>query len=540
MAKTFNQFKKKIDELYWPKAGDEAKFMAMHGPYTHADVGGPETHNDAIFNGTIVQKDHTKLAPPSEDLPDGQSELKDLIKNIHSRETDELLKTVAHLNLSTDPKHREHRDVINKELMYRYKNHSMSEELIGGQKNLDADGDKHLTAKDFAILRARKNKKKMNEELGFKPVKVSVGPYVGNERDQGGGHHVIAHGPNGEKKNVGQWATDQTSAGQLAARTAKEHGLKPDRSKPFGHFIEESELDEISDTLARNYERKADAQRRKLSNPYGHSPEDANTLRKRGEGKVSLVARRFTKVLGKKQANEEAELDEGKFGNAMAKFTDKSKAPFVSKLIHGIQTGQAARAAKKSKEDPDNFNKLMNYANARNKVREEAEVEEGVSVNGVPVGGYRGNRSPLSRIQKTPAEIARHKAGFDAVTKIIDKMNAPGGIKSPERSAEIDADLKKKRNAELTAAGRKPLPETSHKSRKIAGAFMRNEEVNFNTEEIHLEDGNVIEIDIELAEAIADLFDSLDEDDQDALAEMLHTDIDSFMEVVGLLEDDGE
>jgi hypothetical protein len=32
MAKTFNQFKKKIDELYLPKAGDEAKFMAMHGP----------------------------------------------------------------------------------------------------------------------------------------------------------------------------------------------------------------------------------------------------------------------------------------------------------------------------------------------------------------------------------------------------------------------------------------------------------------------------------------------------------------------------
>jgi hypothetical protein len=478
MAKTFTQFKKKIDELYLPKAGDEAKFMAMHGPYTHADVGGPETHNDAIFNGTIVQKDHTKLAPDSESLPDGQSELKDLIKNIHSRETDELLKTVAHLNLSTDPKHREHRDVINKELMYRYKNHSMSEELIGGQKNLDVHPhgrpDGRLTAKDFAILRARKNKKKMNEELGFKPVKVSVGPYVGNERDQGGGHHVIAHGPNGEKKNVTQFTTDQTSAGQIAASTAKEHGLKADRSKPFGHFIEESEL------------------------------------------------------------------EEGKFGNAMAKFTDKSKAPFVSKLIHGIQTGQAARAAKKSKADPDNFNKLMNYANARNKVREEAEVEEGVSVNGVPVGGYRGNRSPLSRIQKTPAEIARNKAGFDAVTKIIDKMNAPGGIKSPERSAEIDADLKKKRNAELTAAGRKPLPETSHKSRKIAGAIMRNENVSFNTEEIELEDGNVIEIDIELAEAIADLFDSLDEDDQDALAEMLHSDIDSFMEVVDLLENDGE
>jgi hypothetical protein len=548
MAKTFNQFKKKIDELYLPKAGDEAKFMAMHGPYTPADVGGPETHNDAIFNGTIVQKDHTKLAPDSESLPDGQSELKDLIKNIHSRETDELLKTVAHLNLSTDPKHRESRDVINKELMYRYKNHSMSEELIGGQKNLDVHPtgrpDGRLTAKDFAILRARKNKKKMNEDMG-----TPHGFVPKSDREAFGSHMAkagLATAIQSDEPardysasaNPKHGATKTHAAVRINTPAAKEH------AKKFPGFTtsvnEDEELDEISDTLARNYERKADAQRRKLSNPYGHSPEDANTLRKRGEGKVSLVARRFTKVLGKNQANEESELDEGKFGNAMDKFTGKSKSPFVSKLIHGFETGQAARAAKKSKADPDNFDKLMNYANARNKVREETNVEEGVSVNGVPVGGYRGNRSPLSRIQKTPAEIARHKAGFDAVTKIIDKMNAPGGIKSPERSAEIDADLKKKRNAELTAAGRKPLPETSHKSRKIAGAIMRNEDVNFNTEEIELEDGNVIEIDIELAEAIADLFDSLDEDEQDVLAEMLHSDIDSFMEVVGLLEDDGE
>lgn len=565
MAKTFNQFKKKIDELYWPKAGDEAKFMAMHGPYTPADVGGPETHNDAIFNGTIVQKDHTKLAPPSEDLPDGQSELKDLIKNIHSRETEELLKTVAHLNLSTDPKHREHRDVINKELMYRYKNHSMSEELIGGQKNLDVHPhgrpDGRLTAKDFAILRARKNKKKMNEELGFKPVKVSVGPYVGNERDQGGGHHVIAHGPNGEKKNVTQFTTDQTSAGQIAASTAKEHGLKPDRSKPFGHFIEEFELAEAFDVYL--HDEKGGKEGRRVSHSKffqtkeiidhlknGHKVTVTHT---RGDHVNKAVLHPGDRVKDKAKGLDihpgvvyqgpdgpYSGIEEGKFGNAMAKFTGKSKAPFVSRVIRGIQTGQAARAAKKSKADPDNFDKLMNYANARNKVREEAEVEEGVSVNGVPVGGYRGNRSPLSRIQKTPAEIARNKAGFDAVTKIIDKMNAPGGIKSPERSAEIDADLKKKRNAELTAAGRKPLPETSHKSRKIAGAIMRNENVSFNTEEIELEDGNVIEIDIELAEAIADLFDSLDEDEQDALAEMLHSDIESFMEVVDLLENDGE
>jgi hypothetical protein len=178
-------------------------------------------------------------------------------------------------------------------------------------------------------------------------------------------------------------------------------------------------------------------------------------------------------------------------------------------------------------------------------------------------------------MQKTPAETARHKAGFDAVTKIIDKMNAPGGIKSPERSAEIDADLKKKRNAELTAAGRKPLPEaavrnpyavatsaamkstgdtppleksTINKSHEIAKAIMGKKKVAENPEldklvareEIELDDGNVIEIDIELAEAIADLFDSLDEDDQDALAEMLHSDIESFMEVVDLLENDGE
>jgi hypothetical protein len=480
MAKTFNQFTKKIDELYWPKAGDEAKFMAMHGPYDAADVGGKETHDDAVFKGTIVQKDHTKLAPSSEELPDGQSELNDLVKNIHSRDTDELLKTVSHLNLSTDPKHREHRDVINKELMYRYKNHSMSEELIGGQKNLDVDPDGRLTAKDFAILRARKNKnkKKMNEELGFKPVKVTVGPYVGNQYDQGGGHHVIAHGPNGEKKNVNQWPTDKTSAEQSAAATAKEHGLKPDKSKPYGHFIENEEL------------------------------------------------------------------DEGKLGNAfkkgMQRYKGKSKSPLISAGIHAFQTLRAAKAAKMSNANPNNFDKFMDYANKRNQVREEAEVEEGVSVNGQRVGGYGGNRSPLRFLKKTPAEKARNKAGFDAVTKIIDKMNAPGGINSPERSAEIDADLKKKRNAELTAAGRKPLPESDTKSHKIAKAIMNKEEVNFNTEEIELDDGNVIEIDIELAEAIADLFDSLDEDDQDALAEMLHTDIDSFMEVVDLLENDGE
>jgi hypothetical protein len=482
MAKTFNQFKKKIDELYLPKAGDEAKFMAMHGPYTPADVGGPETHNDAIFNGTIVQKDHTKLAPDSENLPDGQSDLKDLIKNIHSRETDELLKTVAHLNLSTDPKHREHRDVINKELMYRYKNHSMSEELIGGQKNLDVHPtgrpDGRLTAKDFAILRARKNKKKMNEDMG------------------------TPHGfvPKGDREAFG---SHMAKAGLATAIQ--------------------------SDEPARDYSASA--------NPK-HGATKTHAAVRINTPAAKEHAKKFPSFTT--SVNEAEELDESKFGNAMAKFTDKSKAPFVSKLIHGLQTRSAALAAKKSKADPDNFDKLMNYANARNKVREETEVEEGVSVNGVPVGGYRGNRSPLNRVYKSPAEIARHKAGFDAVTKIIDKMNAPGGIKSPERSAEIDADLKKKRNAELTAAGRKPLPETSHKSRKIAGAIMRNENVSFNTEEIELEDGNVIEIDIELAEAIADLFDSLDEDEQDVLAEMLHSDIDSFMEVVGLLEDDGE
>jgi hypothetical protein len=473
MAKTFNQFKKKIDELYWPKAGDEAKFMAMHGTYAAADVGGKETHDDAVFKGTIVQKDHTKLAPPSEDLPDGQSELNDLIKNIHSRETDELLKTVAHLNLSTDPKHRESRDVINKELMYRYKNHSMSEELIGGQKNLDADGDKHLTAKDFAILRARKNKKKMNEELGFKPVKVSVGPYVGNERDQGGGHHVIAHGPNGEKKNVTQWTTDQIEAGKIAASTAKEHGLKPDRSKPFGHFIEESEL------------------------------------------------------------------DEGKFGNAMAKFTDKSKAPFVSKLIHGLQTRSAASAAKKSKADPDNYDKFSNYANARKKVREENEVDETYG-SGMKYYAPRRRGPATSPLDRPDVKQALNKPRVDnpAIKDIVDKIHAKftpeymkqaGDNAAAARKRQVDAEKKKR-----------GIAESDNKSRKIAGAIMRNEDVSFNTEEIELEDGNVIEIDIELAEAIADLFDSLDEDEQDVLAEMLHSDIDSFMEVVGLLEDDGE
>ena len=232
MAKTFNQFTKKIDELYWPKAGDEAKFMAMHGPYTAADVGGKETHDDAVFKGTIVGKDESHAHTDAEFRPDAQSELNDLIKNIHSKDTDELLKTVSHLNLSTDPKHREARDVINKELMYRYKNHAVNEELIGGQKKLDADGDKHLTAKDFAILRARKNKKKMNEELGFKPTKITIEPHPE-------GHHAVAHGPGGQKKNITQFPVGRDSAARAAADTAKEHGLTADKNKPYGsHFSE--------------------------------------------------------------------------------------------------------------------------------------------------------------------------------------------------------------------------------------------------------------------------------------------------------------
>jgi hypothetical protein len=624
MAKTFNQFKKKIDELYWPKAGDEAKFMAMHGPYTHADVGGPETHNDAIFNGTIVQKDHTKLAPPSEDLPDGQSELKDLIKNIHSRETDELLKTVAHLNLSTDPKHREHRDVINKELMYRYKNHSMSEELIGGQKNLDVHPhgrpDGRLTAKDFAILRARKNKKKMNEELGFKPVKVSVGPYVGNERDQGGGHHVIAHGPNGEKKNVTQWATDQTEAGRIAASTAKEHGLKPDRNKPFGHFIEESELAEAFDVYL--HDEKGGKEGRRVSHSKffqtkeiidhlknGHKVTVTHT---RGDHVNKAVLHPGDHVKDKTKGLDihpgvtyhgpdgpYSGIEEGKFGNAMAKFTGKSKAPFVSRVIQGIQTGQAARAAKKSKADPDNFDKLMNYANARNKVREETKIDESshAEVNKLRAAGeyrkagelaaksghlrsYGAHEGMRSTRQASQAEFLK---GYDSVKEEVEegyvsvngqrvgprrqpmsfaqRVAARGGERTPEQKAKTEKALKDiedkmsakftpdymKKAADNAAAERKRQVDAekakrgiSESSHKIARAIMMNEKVNLNTEEIELEDGNVIEIDIELAEAIADLFDSLDEDDQDALAEMLHSDIESFMEVVDLLENDGE
>lgn len=131
MKKTFNQFKKGLEELYWPKAGDEAKFMAMHGQYKAADVGGPETHDDAVFKGTIVKKDESHASTDSERLPDAESEIKDTVKNMHSKSTDELLKTVSHLNLSTDPKHREIRDILNRELMARYKAtlpHTMREE----------------------------------------------------------------------------------------------------------------------------------------------------------------------------------------------------------------------------------------------------------------------------------------------------------------------------------------------------------------------------------------------------------------------------
>jgi hypothetical protein len=176
------------------------------------------------------------------------------------------------------------------------------------------------------------------------------------------------------------------------------------------------------------------------------------------------------------------------------------------------------------------------------------EVDEGwVSVNGQRVGPRRQPMSFAQRVaakggERTPEQKA---ATEKALKRIEDKITVATG---PKRSAEIDADLKKKRNAELTAAGRKPLPESDNKSRNIAKAVMGKKKVAENPEldklvareEIELEDGNVIEIDIELAEAIADLFDSLDDDDQDALAEMLHTDIDSFMEVVDFIENDGE
>jgi hypothetical protein len=236
-------------------------------------------------------------------------------------------------------------------------------------------------------------------------------------------------------------------------------------------------------------------------------------------------------------------IEEGKFGNAfnkgMKRYKGKSKSPLISAGIHAFQSWQAAGAAKKSKADPDNFDKLMNYANARNKVREENEVDEAYG-SGMKYYTSRRRGPATSPLDRPDVKQALNKPRVDnpAIKDIEDKIHAkftPDYMKqaadnaTAERKRQVDAEKK-----------RRGIAESDNKSRKIAGAFMRNEEVNFNTEEIHLEDGNVIEIDIELAEAIADLFDSLDEDDQDALAEMLHTDIDSFMEVVDLLEDDGE
>jgi hypothetical protein len=180
----------------------------------------------------------------------------------------------------------------------------------------------------------------------------------------------------------------------------------------------------------------------------------------------------------------------------------------------------------------------MNYANARNKVREESEVEEGyVSVNGQRVGPRRQPMSFAQRVaarggERTPEQKAKTEK---ALKDIEDKMSAKFTPDYMKKAAD-NAAAERKRQVDAEKAKR-GMSESSH---KIARAIMKNEKVNLNTEEIELEDGNVIEIDIELAEAIADLFDSLDEDDQDALAEMLHSDIESFMEVVDLLENDGE
>lgn len=674
MAKTFNQFKKKIDELYWPKAGDEAKFMAMHGPYAAADVGGPETHDDAVFKGTVVQKDHTKLAPPSEEVPGAESELNDLIKNIHSRETDELLRTVSHLNLSTDPKHREHRDVINKELMYRYKNHAMSEELIGGQKNLDVHPagkpDGRLTAKDFAILRARKNKKKMNEDAG-----AVVHGYVPKSKQQEFRAHMTAGGHSDEIRSdapAGAYSVSSNpkhgadkgyqqgrAAVQFNSPAAREH------AKKFSGFTsatnEESQLDELYPRTLGNYILKArnstEREAARLARAYHNNDVGAQ---KRADKKLEKreigINRAVNSLVSKtKKTNEESQLDEafdvylhdekggkegrrvnhskffqtreiidhlknghkvtvthtrgdhvnkvvlhpgdhvkektknldihpgvtyqgpdgpfsgieeGKLKNAfkkgMERYKDKSKSPIISAGIHAFQTGSAARAANKYKKDTGNIEKFDDYAIKRRKVREENEVDEGyVSVNGQRVGGYR-TRSPLDRPdvkQALNTPRVPNKAVDDTINAINAKftpeyMKKTADNAAAERKRQVDAEKKKRgiteadvRNAYAvgTAAAMKstgdtpPLSKsTINKSHKIAKAIMNKEEVNFNTEEIELDDGNVIEIDIELAEAIADLFDSLDEEDQDALAEMLHSDIDSFLEVVDLLENDGE
>lgn len=747
MAKTFNQFKKKIDELYWPKAGDEAKFMAMHGPYAAADVGGPETHDDAVFKGTIVQKDHTKLAPSSEELPDGQSELNDLIKNIHSRATDELLKTVSHLNLSTDPKHREHRDVINKELMYRYKNHSMSEELIGGQKNLDVHPagrpDGRLTAKDFAILRARKNKKKMNEAMdgphGFVPKgdREAFGTHMAK-----GGHQTAIQSDEPERDysasaNPRHGATKTHAAVRLNNPAAREHAKKfpgfttsatneethssarpthdsnriftyygkggyfggshthvyanpkgdkherfqvthqgPDKGGPHGipamkvsyhpdalsaqahaeklagkgaeRVREETELNEAFDVYV--HDEKGGKEGRRVNHSKFFQTREVIDHLKNGHkvtvthtrndhvNKVVLHPGDHVKEKTKgidihprvvyqgpdgpfSGIEEEYELDEGKFGNAMAKFTGPSKVPVLSKFIHGLQTRSAAAAAKKSKANPDNFNKLINYANARNKVREETELDEispgladaasrrarskaaeigmsGGSTTAMRAYSQQANRlSDAADKKRAAIKAASEKAaqkfdtaglssgklaklqkeeeveeGYVSVNgqrvgprrqpmSFAQRVAARGGERTPEQKAKTEKALKDiedkisakftpdymKKAADNAAAERKRQVDAekakrgiSESSHKIARAIMMNEKVNLNTEEIELEDGNVIEIDIELAEAIADLFDSLDEDDQDALAEMLHSDIDSFMEVVDLLENDGE
>jgi hypothetical protein len=151
--------------------------------------------------------------------------------------------------------------------------------------NTDDDGMGKIANKRFAGVKLAT--RKMAARTGDKATATRIATNLDKAKIAGQGASTLSN-------------KDREDSGK--AHYAAMRGIDKLRGESFEN--EETELDEISDELAGKYDRENNKQRRKLSNPYGHSPEDAKTLRKREAGKVSLVTRKFNKM---KNANEETE-----------------------------------------------------------------------------------------------------------------------------------------------------------------------------------------------------------------------------------------
>ena len=621
MKKTFNQFKKGLEELYWPKAGDEAKFMAMHGQYKAADVGGPETHNDSVFKGTIVKKDESHANTDSEKHPDAESELKDVVKNMHSKSTDEILKTVSQLNLSTDPKHREIRDVLNKELMSRYKAtlpHTMREEK-------EEDSEPSASGNEHPIMQL-----KAGVDRGGVNFKTKSGKTVKLSK----GHSL---------RLLALHNAIDTAEGKSKFANAVHNDPAAVHAKYFGEQVEQIEEDDdvkggdtgwrpmskkTQELLARRRPARALARQgmRKAMDDKDDDKEEANEA---NDGNLANNAKPYDKVTrgdviagrlgkdemgGKRKIKED--LDEARspldqFRNEtpeQKKAREERKAKWdaaYNKTAAEIQKAFSPENKAKMKTDVQAARNKELVAAGRKPIGEDLE-ESSHELKGMSLSDLRDKKRTAENGRKTyeraaaaaaragnDSEARRHRAKANQHDDYLNRINAaikshpdnpkneeveqveeaaymppgynPSPLKGvPMKPGSLEPINKKKplprefgfkpkteavqepyavgMAAAMKSTGDKPPLEKStiKKAHKIARGIMKNEEIELEdelmTETIELDDGNAVEIDIELAERIADLFEGLTEENQEALAEMLHANLESFLEVVEFIE----